>query len=196
MKAISLSSAIFLALGGALTIPAHATPLSTPTETLQAFLDTRDYQYLSREDKAVWSENDWQTLQMHSTQVDEPRLNDSHELYELEQFIREQVTIQAVSYEQAEDGAYRVTVESSYPVDLATLDDYAETANSQAYERLVMMKNALLSDALSADNLQQHASQMTWRVTDTGVFVNAAEMQRNLDALHAQDLDYSGSAVD
>lgn len=195
MKAIPLSSAILLTLGCALTTPASMAESMSPTQLLQAFLDTRDYHYLSREDKAVWSENDWQTIQSHSVQVDQPRLDERHELYALEQFIREQVTINAVSYERAEDGAYRVVVESSYPEALATVDDYVETASSQSYERLLLLNNALRSDELTAGDLQLHANQMTWRVTDSGVFINAADMQRNLDALHAQDLSYSGNAV-
>lgn len=159
---------------------------TTPTDVLQAFLNTMDYQYLSDEDKAVWDEATWNQIQARSAHANQVRLSEDHEFYQLESFVRGLVKIEAVDYERAEDGSVRVTAQTHYPNLLILVDDYAETRSSSAYEQLAQYHAQFESGELDAQSISVYTSEMPWRVNDSGVFVNAAQMQENLETQQAQ----------
>lgn len=158
----------------------------SPTAVVQAFLNTMEYQYLSAKDKAVWDEQTWNQIQTSAVKANQTRLPAGHELYELETFVRQFVATEAVSHEFAADGSARVTAETAYPRLLILIDDYVDTKSSSVHEQLMNYQARFDSGDLSADNIELFESEMAWRVSDGGVYVNAAQMQENMQELHAQ----------
>ncbi|MCC5879873.1 MAG: hypothetical protein JJU03_08275 [Idiomarina sp.] len=158
----------------------------TPTDLVQAFLNTMDYQYLSDEDKAVWDEQTWNQIQGRSAHANQTRLSQDHEFYQLESFVRGLVKIEAIAYERADDGSVRVTAQTHYPNLLILVDDYAETRSSSAYEQLADYQVQFESGELNAESISVYTSEMPWRVNDSGVYVNAAQMQENMETEQAQ----------
>lgn len=187
IKAVLYGSLVAVGLSGlGVSQQVQASSDKSPAAIVQAFLNTMEYQYLSDEDKAVWDEQTWNQLQESSLHANQTRLPSGHEYYELEKFVREFVEIEAVSYERAEDGSSRVTAQTSYPTLLILVDDYAETESSSAYEQLASYQARFESGELSADNIDLYVSEMPWRVSGGGVYVNAAQMQENMEELQAQ----------
>lgn len=160
--------------------------LSQPIQLVQSFVETMDYQLLSNADKAVWDEQTWNEIQANAAQSNQVRLAEGHPFYELERAVREQVTIEANDAERAPDGSIRVTTEMAYPYVLMLIDDFIETKSSFAYEQLLELSQALTNQTLDVAQLDVHRSSMPWRVQDGGVFVDAAQMQENREALQAQ----------
>lgn len=188
LKVLLYSSLLAVSVGSqqtlAQTYQAHQG--ESPTAVVQAFLNTMDYQYLSDQDKAVWDEQTWNQIQASAVQANQARLPAGHELYELETFVRQFVAIEAVSHEYAKDGSAQVTAETAYPELLILIDDYIDTKNSSAHEQLMRYQARFESGELSADNIELFESEMAWRVNGGGVYVNAAQMQENMQELHAQ----------
>lgn len=178
-------SAILLAVGTQANA-AEADAVSQPKQLVQSFVETMDYSLLSDADKAVWDEQTWEQIQSSAAQSNQVRLADGHPFHQLESLVRGQVTITALDAEPADDGSVRVTTEMTYPYVLMLIDDYIETQNSYAYEQLSQYNRALADERLDVAELDVHRSTMPWRVQDGGVFVNAAEMQENREALQAQ----------
>lgn len=161
----------------------------TPVEVVQSFINTMNYQYLSAEDRQVWSEQEWQQIQQSAAQADEIRLPSGHTLRELEELLRNNVKIEAVSHELLEDGDFKVATQMQYPILLNALDDFIDTGSSQVYELLTEQNTRFLAGDLNTESLDMHRSEMQWRVKSTGVFIDAAQMQENIDVLHAQDIE-------
>lgn len=153
---------------------------------VQNFIDSMDYQFLSAADKEVWDEAQWNEIQQHAAGANQVRLQEGHEFHQLEALVREQVKVEAVAAEPAQDGSIKVTTEMHYPQVLMLIDDFIDTRNSYTYELLLDYQRALDRGELDASELASYTSEMPWRVIDGGVHVDAKQMQENRDALQAQ----------
>lgn len=204
MKALNLDCtrsrilSLSLWLAGCLTlmvVPAHASYIDSakrkptpeqPKEIVQAFLDTMDYQLLSADDRAVWSEDNWQEIQHDAAQANQVRLPVEHEFHGLEQKVRSHVSVNVIGSEIAEDGSARVVTEFEYPYILMLIDDYIDTRSSYIYEQLQDYNRAFKNDTLALNGQDVFRSTMPWRVKNGGVFVNAAQLQENRETLQAR----------
>ena len=160
--------------------------LQQPIQLVQSFVETMDYQLLSAPDKAVWDKETWNEIQANAERANQVRLPDHHPFYELERLARAHVTILAIDAERAEDGSVRVITEMTYPYILMLVDEYVETDSSFAYEQLREINQTMNDDALDVGQFEVYRSTMPWRVHDGGVFVDAAQMQKNRESLQAQ----------
>ena len=181
LTAVLLSTSCGLGMSTALADGAQVSAYK-----VERFIETHDYRYLSENDRAIWSDREWQSIQGQSYAPDEPRLSAEHDLHALEQFVRQQVKVEVVDSAVADDGSYRVRTVTHYPRLLNAFDDYVETESSVSYEVLLRYQQKYEQGELSAANLDIHTHELPWRVVNNGVFVNAAEIQQNRDELHAQ----------